>query len=123
IGITVAVESAHAERSLHFYRPPVAAVEHFSSSTHDSRVRSFRVAKRPDQTSERQIGKVASPERDRPRVDQPHSWHLWHGELSSAGLGPGSRAAASPTGMFRITSHCGNENLVSIDQVSSLRPS
>src|SRR5262249_62278645 len=103
--------------------PPVAAVEHLWSSIHDSRVRSGRVAKRPDQTSERQMGKVAGPERDRPRVEQPHSWHLWHGELSSAGLDTGSGAAASPTGMFRIRCHCGNENLVSIGQVSSLRPS
>src|SRR5262249_42378640 len=122
VGIAVAVEGADVDRSFQFDRPPEATVEDFPSGIHDSGVRSFRIAKCPDQTSERQMGKVASPERDRPRVDQPHSWHLWHGELSSAGLGTGSSAAASPTGMFRIRCHCGNENLVSVDQVSSLQP-
>ena len=30
---------------------------------------------------------IPSPQCNRPRVEQPHSWHLWHGELSSTGLG------------------------------------
>jgi hypothetical protein len=69
VGIAVAVESARLDRSLQFDRPPIAAVEHFSSSIDDGKVRSFRIAKRPDQTSERQMSKVASPERDRSMVD------------------------------------------------------
>ena len=44
IGIAVAVESAHAERSLHFYRSPVAAVEHLASCVDDGRIRGFGVA-------------------------------------------------------------------------------
>ena len=43
IGIAVAVESAHAERSLHFYGSPVATVEHFSSSIYDSGIRGLRM--------------------------------------------------------------------------------
>ena len=43
VGIAVAVESAHAERSLHFYGSPVATVEHFSSSIYDSGIRGLRM--------------------------------------------------------------------------------
>jgi hypothetical protein len=44
IGIAVAVESAHADRSLHFYRSPIAAVEHLASCVDDGGMRCLGVA-------------------------------------------------------------------------------
>src|SRR5262249_443010 len=97
-----AVESAHVERSLHFYRPPVAAIEHFSSSIHDSGIRGLRITQRPHQTGQGKVCVIPRPQCDGPRVEQPHSWHLWHGELSSAGLAPAPGRRPPQPGCFGL---------------------
>src|SRR5262249_49781362 len=53
------------------------------------------VGRCPQDAGQSQVRVIPRPQCDRARVDEPHSWHLWHGELSSSGLGTGSRAAAS----------------------------
>ena len=102
VGIAVAVESAHGERSLHFYRPPVAAVEHFSSSIHDSRIRGLRITQRPHQTGQGKVCVIPSPQCDRPRVHQLNAGHSRDRKLA---LSSSSWTSTAPVGVSGVRGH------------------
>jgi len=102
VGIAVAVESAHGERSLHFYRPPVAAVEHFSSSIHDSRIRGLRITQRPHQTGQGKMRVISRPQCDRPRVDQLNAGHRRDRKLA---LSSSSWTSTAPVGVSGVRGH------------------
>jgi hypothetical protein len=102
VGIAVAVESAHGERPLHFYRSPIAAVEHFSSGSAHGLIGRLGIAEGADQTGEREMREVSSPQCDRPRVNQLDAGHRrdWKLALSSS-----SWTSTAPVGVSGVRGH------------------